>query len=1070
MTLRSLTTSFSRFFDVRPGEAARIGSMAAFLFFLLAANNVIKIVRDALFLSRFAISQLPYVYLMAGAFAGAVITIYSRYTSRLSLSQIIIRSHVFIISNVIVFWFLIAFYDFGWVLYAFYMWSAIVGLVVVAQFWTLANDMFNPREGKRLFGILTAAGTLGAMTGGLAANFAVKFFFGTYQLLWFIVALFAGSLGVVWFRVRQNTRAATHREYRTASELKAQDASGIVGTLRSSRYLQAIAALSFVSVIVSTLIDYQFKAAAKEAYPSADALAGFFGSYYAWLSIVTMFVQVWLTGRLLMGLGLTPSLLLLPVTLLAGSIGLLVWPGLFAATANRFAEASLRTSVNDSGLEILYLPIPDSIKKKVKVFLDVTVERLGDGTAAFIILFYIIFLGRSEVTLLSYFSIGLIFIWAAVVFIVQRGYMETLRRSLAYREISFEEVRIDYADKGTLEAVLKTLEDKDERSVLFSLDLIEKLDPNDIVAWLPRGLLRHSSPEVRAQAIKFFATRPDSTTMKEINQMLQDEKKEVQAEAISAACAIFKAGAVSVVRPYLESPDLNVKRRAVECLLRHGDKATRETAYNRFREMLDGSTSDGEESRVEAARLMGEINDPTFAGHLSKLIVEDPSSRVIHEAMAAAGKGKYSRVVADIILRLGSNTTKAAAREALIRYGEIAVKELRSALFDSRVSRNIRLNIPRTLSKIRSQSAMNALLGGLLEEDRAIRFQAILALEEMARRFADLRLDREIVESAIVSDVMLYSQRFAIFYVLFANGEQLVLERASLLRQALQESMERVRERVIWLLSLIYPAKDIRGIWGALNSGDPTKQAHAVELLDNLLTGDVKRYSFPLYGDALEPARFSVALGFLGWPSLDANTALRMLFQQEDMWLTAATVWEIGRRGFGGFHVNIARFLDSEHLVLRDAAELVNRGFELPGKDKKLATIEKVIFLKSVDIFAHLTVEQLGRIAGLTEEVRFEPNEPIFHEGEPIDAVYLLLKGRVALEKNGQKAREIGEANSFGTVGALDFNPAVHTVKAIDYVHALRLDARDLHDLLSQDIELVEGVIRVLCRMIRAAQ
>ena len=65
------------------------------------------------------------------------------------------------------------------------------------------------------------------------------------------------------------------------------------------------------------------------------------------------------------------------------------------ATATRLAEASLRTSVNHSGVEILYLPIPDFIKKKVKVFLDVTVERLGDGTAAFIILFYTLFLGGS---------------------------------------------------------------------------------------------------------------------------------------------------------------------------------------------------------------------------------------------------------------------------------------------------------------------------------------------------------------------------------------------------------------------------------------------------------------------------------------------------------------------------------------------------------------------------------------------------------------------------------------------------------------------------------------------------
>ena len=422
------------------------------------------------------------------SFAGVVISIYSRYTFRLSLSQVILGSHAFIISNVIIFWLLIVFYDFGWVLYAFYIWSAIVGLIAVAQFWMLANDMFTPRDGKRLFGILTAAGTLGGMLGGFGATLAVTFLFGTSQLLWFIVALFAGAFGVVWFaaRERETALAANHGADVPSREIGERDGSGVVGTLRGSRYLQTIAALIFLSVIVSTLIDYQFKAAAQGAYPSTEALAGFFGSYYAWLSVVTVLAQLLLTGRLLMGLGLTPSLLVLPLTVFAGSISLLVWPGLFAATATRLAEASLRTSVNHSGVEILYLPIPDFIKKKVKVFLDVTVERLGDGTAAFIILFYTLFLGGSQVTLLSYFSIGLILIWAAFVFMVQGGYMEALRRGLAYREISLDEARINYADKGTVEAVLKTLEEKEEPSVLFGLDLMEKLDPNDVVARLPR--------------------------------------------------------------------------------------------------------------------------------------------------------------------------------------------------------------------------------------------------------------------------------------------------------------------------------------------------------------------------------------------------------------------------------------------------------------------------------------------------------------------------------------------------------------------------------------------------------
>ncbi len=167
---------------------------------------------------------------------------------------------------------------------------------------------------------------------------------------------------------------------------------------------------------------------------------------------------------------------------------------------------------------------------------------------------------------------------------------------------------------------------------------------------------------------------------------------------------------------------------------------------------------------------------------------------------------------------------------------------------------------------------MNAILAGLLEENRSLRFQSILALEEMARRFPNLQVDREIIESAIVSDVMLYAQRFAFFFVLFTDAEQSSVENAI----ALAASASRkhgARERADNLAAV--PDLSIQGyseVFGALsNSGDSAKQANAVELLDNLLTGDVKRYIFPFYGDTLAPERFRMSLQFLGLASLDAQ-------------------------------------------------------------------------------------------------------------------------------------------------------------------------------------------------------
>jgi CRP-like cAMP-binding protein len=134
---------------------------------------------------------------------------------------------------------------------------------------------------------------------------------------------------------------------------------------------------------------------------------------------------------------------------------------------------------------------------------------------------------------------------------------------------------------------------------------------------------------------------------------------------------------------------------------------------------------------------------------------------------------------------------------------------------------------------------------------------------------------------------------------------------------------------------------------------------------------------------------------------------------------------------------------------------------------QRLTTLEKVLFLKSVDLFDDAVIEELGRIAELTEEVGVEAGEMIFREGEPVDAIYLVLKGRVSVEINDVKVREVGEKQAFGLVAALDFGPAAHSIRAIEPLQALKLNALDFHEILSQNYELVRAVLRALCRMIR---
>lgn len=419
----------SHFLDIQPGEAYRVGVMASLLFFLIAANNLIKILRDSLFLGNHSVSELPYLYILVAVLAAAIIVTYTKYTANLSVIRLILATNAIILSNIIFFWFLLTYFNFGWSYYAFYIWSAIVSVIAVAQLWTLANQIFTLEEGKRSFGFLSAGGTVG----GALAGFGVKWFLPpsveSHHLLWVIAGLYIAASAVLLWAQHRDVGKHSESELGISEKPEETRASSIGELLAGSTFLKTIAVLIFVSVIVSTLIDFQFKSAAKQAYPSAGALAVFFSSYYGWLSVVTFFAQVVLTGKIMSTVGLKPSLYLTPGTLLIGSLAIMIWPGLLAVVLTRMADATLRDSIYRSGMETLYMPLSDKVKKTVKTFLDVVIERTGDATAGFIILLTLSFTG-SYYAYVHFVCVALIVLWMLMLALLRTRHLEPLNADL----------------------------------------------------------------------------------------------------------------------------------------------------------------------------------------------------------------------------------------------------------------------------------------------------------------------------------------------------------------------------------------------------------------------------------------------------------------------------------------------------------------------------------------------------------------------------------------------------------------------------------------------------------------
>jgi CRP/FNR family transcriptional regulator, cyclic AMP receptor protein len=134
-----------------------------------------------------------------------------------------------------------------------------------------------------------------------------------------------------------------------------------------------------------------------------------------------------------------------------------------------------------------------------------------------------------------------------------------------------------------------------------------------------------------------------------------------------------------------------------------------------------------------------------------------------------------------------------------------------------------------------------------------------------------------------------------------------------------------------------------------------------------------------------------------------------------------------------------------------------------------ISTVEKVLFLKSIDLFSQLPGEDLVRVAQIAEEVQFEPKETVITEGEIGDSMYLIIDGRVEVLKGKSLVLELGAKECVGEMAILDSEPRSATVRAATPVSALKIEREDFYDLLTQKLELAQGIIKVLTRRLRNA-
>jgi len=130
-------------------------------------------------------------------------------------------------------------------------------------------------------------------------------------------------------------------------------------------------------------------------------------------------------------------------------------------------------------------------------------------------------------------------------------------------------------------------------------------------------------------------------------------------------------------------------------------------------------------------------------------------------------------------------------------------------------------------------------------------------------------------------------------------------------------------------------------------------------------------------------------------------------------------------------------------------------------------TIEKVIHLQRIEMFADIPSEQMAHVAGIARDIRFAKGDVIFSEGDSSDALYILIDGDVKVTREKKMTRKIDKDEAFGIWGFFDRGPRLFTTEALEDSYLLKIDSADFFDLIEDRVHLTRGLIKYLVSKIR---
>ncbi len=1062
--------------QIRPGEGRRTWLLFVHLLLASAVFFLGRTVRDTLFLSRYSLAALPWMFVVYGVASAATVVLYAQFADRLERQRLIALTSAVGIGTYLATWGVVQ-TGAVWIYPAFYVWADIVANLFIVQFWTLANDLHDARSAKRLFGTIGAARLLASVLVGLGTGAVVRAI-GTEQLLFVLAALMLG-FGLLAFPLAREPRVDVGARVGAQPQRR-----GPPPRVVADPYVIALSVILLVAFTALNIGDYQFKAIARETYRE-DRLAQFFSLFYAGTGVLSFLFQLFATPRILSRLGVGWGMAAMPSVFGTASAALLGLPTLGVATVMKFGDNGFQFAIQETTFQALYVPFAPEVKARTRAFLEAVVKPIGYALAGLAVIGFVPLFGAGRPALLSWVTLPFVAAWFAMIPVVRRRYLRQLEATLSTRGA----LALDHEyllDSSGRAALIHTLETGDSRRVLIALEQLAG-DRSEELRRALEQLLVHRDDRVRAEALAQLAAFPDAPA-EPAQRALRDGAAAVRAAAAGAYAALARDDAVDARVPLLADDAREVRIAALSGLLRDCGVEGGIEGGTQLARLL---TSRDRGDRIEAAAVLRQLGGAAYRP--LRRLLGDPDPAVRRAALKAAPGVADPRLVPILVELLADPAVRRRAGQALIAVGQPAVGALCEQITRRDAARAVKLQIPRLLRRIPAPETYHRLRELVGVPDSHLRLRICAALSHLR---TSLQLPPEPV--AAVSDMIEREVRET--YGNLAGWEVArPLYSTPLLEEVFEFRRERAIRRILRILELRYDPEPLALVRERVL--DPGRRANALEVLDTLLDAPLRPLVMPFLDD-LPVRELLKKAGTLVPPAPPPGEFLRTHCRHPNPYVVLLALDALARRRDpiggeegaralahpdplareGALHAVAAAdpagaaalirplLADPDPTVARHADRALARleGRPIP-EDPLYATVEKILFLKSASVFERVSGEDLAALARVADVETYGPGQAVFHEGEMGDALYVIVRGKIRIESGGERLAELGPGEAFGEMAVLDEVPRSATASAADETEVLRIGSEEFYEILHEQVEIAEGVIRMLTRRLREA-